>query len=219
MNKLAHCLDEGVSPHIVRGMRDQNDLLEEQVRQYREAAEATPLYPAAWGLTSKEAKLLGTLVRARGNTVSVPRLMVALYGLEPDVEPKIIDVFVCKIRKKLRAVDAAVKIRTRWGEGYALVAQDADRLRRIAADTAKPEVDTAALAVRIAELEADNARLAAELAAAIAAIPAPLPAPPPPEPRQRRTWRELAAVKPETRSRAGGGLRGGRPSRGRARDH
>ncbi|WP_053081882.1 helix-turn-helix domain-containing protein [Methylobacterium aquaticum] len=209
MNKLAHCLDEGVSPHIVRGMRDQIDLLEEQVRQYREAAESTPLYPAEWGLTPKEARLVGTLVRARGNVVSRSRLMVALYGLEPDVEPKIVDVFVCKIRKKLRSVDVAVKIRNRHGEGFVLAAQDADHLARVAADMEEPEADTAALAAQVAELEADNARLAADLEAAIAKLAASQPAPPPPETRQRRTWRKLAASQVETRNRPAAGLRGG----------
>ena len=119
-----------------------------------------------------------------------------------------------KVRKKLRAVDVAVQIRTRWGEGYVLATQDADRLRRIVADMAEPEIDTAALTARVAELEADNARLASELEAAIAKLAAPPPAPPP-EPRQRRTWRELAAAQAEARKHprtvsGGGGLRDGR---------
>lgn len=220
MSRPLHCLDDGVSPHVVRGLREQIDLLEEQVRQYREAAESTVPYPAEWGLTPKEARLIGALVRARGNAVSVPRLMVALYGLEPDVEPKIVDVFVCKIRRKLRVAGVPVTVRTVRGEGFRIDAQDADRLRRLVADRAAPEVDTAALIARIADLEAENAHLAAELAAATAVPAAPQPAPPPIEPRARRTWRELAAGSAETGNRGAPGLRGGggRPARWPRRD-
>ncbi|MGF3028103.1 winged helix-turn-helix domain-containing protein [Methylobacterium aquaticum] len=209
MSRPLHCLDDGVSAHVVRDMRSRIDLLEEQVRQYREAAESTVPYPAEWGLTPKEARLIGALVRARGNVMSVPRLMVVLYGLEPDVEPKIVDVFVCKIRRKFRDAGIGVTVRTVRGEGYRIDLPDADRLRRLAADGVAPEVDTAGLMARIAELEAENAHLAAEVEAATAAA-APRPPPPQAETRTRRTWRELAAGKAETRNRAVAGLgRGG----------
>lgn len=42
--------------------------------------------------------------------------------LRPDnsdaTDPKIVDVMICKLRKKLRKVDPAVVIETNWGRGY-----------------------------------------------------------------------------------------------------
>ncbi|YBV98388.1 helix-turn-helix domain-containing protein [Phyllobacteriaceae bacterium JZ32] len=50
---------------------------------------------------------------------SSEQLMAALYWAD-DEEPliKIIDVFICKLRKKLRPLD--IKIETIWGRGYRL---------------------------------------------------------------------------------------------------
>ncbi|WP_203158386.1 helix-turn-helix domain-containing protein [Methylobacterium aquaticum] len=216
-------------------MRDRIDLLEEQVRQYREAAESTPAYPAEWGLTPKETRLVAALVRARGNVVSVPNLMVALYGLEPDADEKIIATFVCKIRAKLRAADAGITIRTQWGEGFFVEAPDADRLYRTVSGMRADGPDlTAELSDRVAALQRENTRLATELGAIIAqaeaevarlkaeldaagraAAPAgPAPAEASSGQRVRRTWRELAASQAETRNRPAAGLRGGGPRAG-----
>lgn len=71
---------------------------------------------ARWSLTGKESAVVRHLY-ARGGMVSTkPQIMHAVYGLHADDEPeiKIVDVFVCKIRKKLTE-DAIV---TEWGHGY-----------------------------------------------------------------------------------------------------
>lgn len=60
------------------------------------------------------------LYAARGGLVSRERLLSNLYLVEADeADIKIIDVFVCKIRKKLRPL--GVEISTAWGRGYRLV--------------------------------------------------------------------------------------------------
>lgn len=70
-------------------------------------------------LTPQEACLLDRLRAARGGVVSKASLMAALYPLEADeAEIKIIDVFVCKLRKKLAPL--GVEIGTAWGRGYRL---------------------------------------------------------------------------------------------------
>lgn len=66
-----------------------------------------------FGLTPAESRLLQCLVQARACTKPHLHAVVA-----PEAEPKIIDVFVCKIRAKLRKFQ--VSIETIWGQGYAM---------------------------------------------------------------------------------------------------
>lgn len=76
--------------------------------------------PVEWGLTQQETRVFGTLVNREVATKDA--VMAALYsdraGAEGEVEPKIVDVFICKIRKKLKPF--GIEIRTVWGQGYAL---------------------------------------------------------------------------------------------------
>lgn len=71
-------------------------------------------------LTRQEAALFEQLVAAGGAVLSKDRLLSGLYLVEAD-EPdiKIIDVFVCRLRRKLRPL--GVEIGTVWGRGYRLV--------------------------------------------------------------------------------------------------
>jgi two-component system cell cycle response regulator CtrA len=69
-------------------------------------------------LTSKEYQILELLVLRRGAALSKEMLLNHLYGGMDEPEPKIIDVFVCKLRKKLGS--AAGQIETVWGRGYML---------------------------------------------------------------------------------------------------
>ena len=77
----------------------------------------------AWGvhLTRKERRLLVALHDANGAVLNKDALFSALYFDARDAddlpEVKIIDVFVCKIRRKLPA--AIGEIVTAWGYGYA----------------------------------------------------------------------------------------------------
>ena len=65
------------------------------------------------GLTAAEARLTWCLVQARACTKPYLHRMVA-----PEAEPKIIDVFVCKIRAKMEKFQ--VRIETIWGQGYTM---------------------------------------------------------------------------------------------------
>lgn len=76
-----------------------------------------------WGatLTAQEARLVVTLKAAAGRVVSKDHLLAQLYQARPNEIPeiKIIDVFVCKARKKLAG--SPFTIETVWGKGYRLV--------------------------------------------------------------------------------------------------
>ncbi len=70
-------------------------------------------------LTVKEYNILETLALRRGAVISKDTLLNQLYGGVDEPEPKIIDVFVCKLRKKLAAATGGGHyIRTVWGIGY-----------------------------------------------------------------------------------------------------
>ncbi len=72
-------------------------------------------------LTGKEYSVLELLILRRGMLLSKTTFLNHLYGGsvdEPDV--KIIDVFVCKLRKKLQQAGAGDIIATLWGRGYIL---------------------------------------------------------------------------------------------------
>lgn len=74
----------------------------------------------AFKVTAKEARLLSALLRRSECTKE--QLLGFMYDVNEDVpEIKIIDVFVCKLRKKLAA--HALDIKTLWGRGYFITAE------------------------------------------------------------------------------------------------
>lgn len=71
-------------------------------------------------LTGKEYSMLELLLLRKGMTLSKEAFLNHLYGGTDEPETKIIDVFVCKIRKKLAEAGAGQLISTIWGRGYML---------------------------------------------------------------------------------------------------
>jgi two-component system cell cycle response regulator CtrA len=72
-------------------------------------------------LTSKEYRMLELLSLRRGTTITKEMFLSQLYGGMDEPEIKIIDVFMCKIRKKLAtASNGKEYIETVWGRGYLL---------------------------------------------------------------------------------------------------
>ncbi|MGZ3278803.1 MAG: response regulator transcription factor [Caulobacteraceae bacterium] len=70
-------------------------------------------------LSSKEYQLLELLALRRGTTLTKETFLNHLYGEMDEPEAKIIDVFVCKLRKKLAAyTNGENYIETVWGQGY-----------------------------------------------------------------------------------------------------
>ena len=72
-------------------------------------------------LTGKEYAILELLSLRKGSTLTKEMFLNHLYGGMDEPELKIIDVFICKLRKKLAdASDGANYIETVWGRGYVL---------------------------------------------------------------------------------------------------
>jgi two-component system, cell cycle response regulator CtrA len=71
-------------------------------------------------LTGKEFAILELLVLRKGLTLSKEALLTQLYRGTDEPEMKIIDVFVCKLRKKLALAGAPDLVRTVWGLGYTI---------------------------------------------------------------------------------------------------
>ncbi|MFT5182490.1 MAG: two-component system cell cycle response regulator CtrA [Alphaproteobacteria bacterium] len=72
-------------------------------------------------LTGKEYGILELLSLRKGTTLTKEMFLNHLYGGMDEPELKIIDVFVCKLRKKLSQASAGeIYIETVWGRGYVL---------------------------------------------------------------------------------------------------
>ena len=72
-------------------------------------------------LTGKEYQMLELLSLRKGSTLTKEMFLNHLYGGMDEPEVKIIDVFICKLRKKLTvATNGENYIETVWGRGYVL---------------------------------------------------------------------------------------------------
>jgi len=69
-------------------------------------------------LTGKEYAILELLVLRKGMVLTKEAFLNHLYGGMDEPEMKIIDVFVCKLRKKLAQAGGDGLIGTVWGRGY-----------------------------------------------------------------------------------------------------
>ena len=72
-------------------------------------------------LSGKEYQMLDLLSLRKGTTLTKEMFLNHLYGGMDEPELKIIDVFICKLRKKLcEATGEDSYIETVWGRGYVL---------------------------------------------------------------------------------------------------
>jgi two-component system cell cycle response regulator CtrA len=72
-------------------------------------------------LTAKEYQMLELLALRKGATVTKEVFLNHLYGGTDEPEAKIIDVYICKLRKKLANASGGLDyIETVWGRGHAL---------------------------------------------------------------------------------------------------
>jgi two-component system cell cycle response regulator CtrA len=72
-------------------------------------------------LTGKEYQMLELLALRKGTTLTKEMFLSQLYGGMDEPEIKIIDVFVCKLRKKLANASGGKQyIETVWGRGYVM---------------------------------------------------------------------------------------------------
>lgn len=93
-------------------------------------------------LTGKEYGILELLSLRKGSTLTKEMFLNHLYGGIDEPELKIIDVFICKLRKKLcDALDGENYIETVWGRGYVL-RENAEDPKAEGPTKAGPKVET-----------------------------------------------------------------------------
>ncbi len=85
-------------------------------------------------LTGKEYAILEMLSLRKGMTLTKEMFLTHLYGGRDEPELNIIDVFICKLRKKLFLAGAPASgcIETVWGRGYSLRDPQPDRVPEVA---------------------------------------------------------------------------------------
>lgn len=99
----------------------ENAMLREEIERLRHLLGHHWLPPIEWRLTGSEARVFGTLLAREIATKDA--IMAALYrdaGKE-EAEEKICDVFICKLRKKVKPF--GIEILTQWGTGWRLPAE------------------------------------------------------------------------------------------------
>lgn len=86
-------------------------------------------------LTGKEYGILELLSLRKGTTLTKEMFLNHLYGGMDEPEVKIIDVFICKLRKKLaNATEGSNYIETVWGRGYVLRDPEGAKIQQAAQD-------------------------------------------------------------------------------------
>lgn len=85
-----------------------------------------------FGVTKRESVMLGLLLKRPIATREA--LWVVMYGAmseadQPSQGSKLLDCFMCKIRKKLRPFK--IKIGVIWAEGYSLSLSDKEKLNKV----------------------------------------------------------------------------------------
>lgn len=119
----------------LEALEAENERLQDRILVLEELLGIGIEWPLFLGLTPHEGKLLGALMKRE--LQSKESLLLALYGHKPDgdmPEIKIIDVFVCKARKKLARF--GIRIDTVWGEGYRLPFGMREKIRATVNDQA-----------------------------------------------------------------------------------
>ena len=72
-------------------------------------------------VTGKEYQILELLALRKGTTLTKETFLSHLYGGMDEPEMKIVDVFICKLRKKLASASGGKDyIETIWGRGYVM---------------------------------------------------------------------------------------------------
>jgi two-component system cell cycle response regulator CtrA len=96
----------------------ENELLRAENCRLREQIGLAAKPPLMFALTRSEAAMFGVLLANRAPRKET--FMAALYSLNPDDPPeiKIVDVFICKMRKKLKPF--GIEIKTHWGDGFSM---------------------------------------------------------------------------------------------------
>jgi two-component system cell cycle response regulator CtrA len=105
----------------VAALEAENEDLRARIVRLEESMGARIEAPLEFRFTGQETKVFGILLKRE--LVTKVQALDALYGHLPEqdeAEIKIVDVFICRMRKKLEPFD--IKIETVWGQGYRMPA-------------------------------------------------------------------------------------------------
>ena len=110
-------------------LENENEMLRERVRQLEAMVGISFESPPIFALTRAEAIIFGCLMKIKLATRE--HLMMAIYQdrQQDEAEIKIVDVWVCKIRRKLKPFD--IQIQNQWGQGYFLSADMKVKARQL----------------------------------------------------------------------------------------
>lgn len=121
-----------------RVMRERIELLEQEVAELQERVRHLEEMkfgldwhpPVELALTPAEAVILAALIAnercSKENLLDASRQSGLGYRRD-EVEPKIVDVYICKLRRKLQP--HGLEIVTLWGRGYQLAPESRQRLQ------------------------------------------------------------------------------------------
>jgi two-component system cell cycle response regulator CtrA len=117
----------------IEALEEENELLRERIAYLERANGRELLLPLELGLTKHEGRVVAMLYQ-RAEVCSKEQLMHGCYADRHDDEPeiKIIDVFICKARKKIAPF--GLKIETIWGRGYSMGPDSRALLRQMLGD-------------------------------------------------------------------------------------
>ena len=72
-------------------------------------------------LSRREADLLESFLHTPEQTIARETLLLKVWGPDSDVENGNLDNYIHFLRRRLKAVDSALQIKTVWGVGYTLL--------------------------------------------------------------------------------------------------
>lgn len=104
----------------VAKLEEENDDLRARIRELEEQLGFAFECPPQFGLTANEAKIFGLLLKKPLLTKEFAVSAIYLHK-QDEADIKIIDVWVCKMRRKLKPY--TIIIETVWGQGYRLPAE------------------------------------------------------------------------------------------------
>lgn len=96
-------------------------------------------------LTGKEFAILELMILRKGMVLTKEAFLNHLYGGMDEPDMKIIDVFICKLRKKLTQAGAGQLIETVWGRGYMIREPRSEPVISAAAATVAPPAPQASV--------------------------------------------------------------------------
>lgn len=102
----------------IEGLEAENGRLRDRIAQLEEAMGLDFIAPLEWRLTRAETALFGVLLAREIATKEALLTGIVRDPTGEAPEIKIVDVFVCKARRKLRPF--GIEIETLWGRGYRL---------------------------------------------------------------------------------------------------